>query len=176
MSVELYANENLAVSDPWPAVISSAAVTQFDIFFYFGVPLPSWKDKWLVFRLLKNNAEIFVEVLMFRNIISNKLASWCVYVDDDDVFKVWNEIGFDGNFRDRKALAWFPISNLQCSWKIFLWCFMHTFRCFCRTLTLSDAYQYLRTLFFSCGETMKSKPLCDLVLKKMTLWLPKDVW
>ena len=64
----------------------------------------------VVFNLTEHSADIVVEVLEYRNVIFDKLASWCIHVDDaDDVFRVWNEFAFDGNFWNWKALAGFPI-------------------------------------------------------------------
>ena len=78
----------------------------FDLFAYFAVPLPSHKYKGLVFNLIANSADIVVQVHKYKKIISDKLASWCVRVDDaDNVFRVWNEFALDGNFRNQKALV-----------------------------------------------------------------------
>ena len=81
----------------------------FNLFSYFGVPVPSWKYKLLVFKLIENSADIVVELLEYRN-ISHKLASWCVHIDDvNNMFRVWNDFAFDSNFWNRKALVWYPI-------------------------------------------------------------------
>ena len=75
----------------------------FNFFSYFGITVPSKKQKWFVFKLI-------VEALEHRNIISDKLASWCVHVDDaDNIFRIWNEFEFDGNFQNWMALVWFAI-------------------------------------------------------------------
>ena len=99
----------------------------FDLFSYFGVPAPSQKYKWLGFKFIENSTDIAIKTLECRNIISDKLASWCVQVDDaDNLFRVWNEFAFDGNFWNRKALVWFPISlnfqtyNVLEFWRCFL--------------------------------------------------------
>ena len=123
----------------------------FDLFSYFGVPAPSQKYKWLGFNLIENSTDIAIKTLECRNIISGKLASWCVQVDDaDNLFRVWNEFAFDGNFWNRKALAWFPISlNFQTYNVLEFWrCFFDFVRALfgignliCRTLTLSDIFQ-----------------------------------
>ena len=90
---------------------SNATVTGmlFDLFSYFGVPVPSQKYKELVLKLienLENSTDIVVKALEYRNIISDKLASWCVHVDDaDNMFRVWNEFAFVDNFQNRKALV-----------------------------------------------------------------------
>ena len=56
--------------------------------------------------LIENSTDIVVEALDYRNIISDKLASWWVHVDDaDNTFRVWNEFALDCNFRNRKALV-----------------------------------------------------------------------
>ena len=90
---------------------SNAIVTGilFDLFSYFDVPVPSQKYKWLVFKRIENSTDIVVEALEYRKIISHKLASWSVHVDDADMFRVRNEFAFGGNFRNRKALVSFPI-------------------------------------------------------------------
>ena len=70
---------------------SNATVTGmlFDLFSYLGVPVPSQKYKRLVFKLIENSTDIVVETLEYRNIISDKLTSWCVHVNDaDNVFRV----------------------------------------------------------------------------------------
>ena len=123
----------------------------FDLFSYFGVPAPSQKYKWLGFKFIENSTDIAIKTLECRNIISDKLASWCVQVDDaDDLFRVWNEFAFDGNFWNRKALVWFPISlNFQTYNVLEFWrCFFDVVRALfgignliCRTLTLSDIFQ-----------------------------------
>ena len=123
----------------------------FDLFSYFGVPAPSQKYKWLGFNLSENSTDIAIKTLECRNIISDKLASWCLQVDDaDNLFRVWNEFAFDGNFWNRKALVWFPISlNFQTYNVLEFWrCFFDVVRALfgignliCRTLTLSDIFQ-----------------------------------
>ena len=64
---------------------SNATVTRmfFDLFSYFSTPVPSQKYKGVVFKVIKNSADIAVEALEYRN-ISDKLASWCVHIDDAD--------------------------------------------------------------------------------------------
>ena len=70
-----------------------------DLFPYFSVAAPSYKYKWLVFRLNESSAHIAVEVLEYRNIISEKLTNSSLHVDDaDNVFRFWNEFVFDSNF------------------------------------------------------------------------------
>ena len=123
----------------------------FDLFSYFGAPAPSQKYKWLGFKFIENSTDIAIKTLEGRNIISDKLASWCVQVDDaDNLFRVWNEFAFDGNFWNRKALVWFPISlNFQTYNVLEFWrCFFDVVRALfgignliCRTLTLSDIFQ-----------------------------------
>ena len=115
----------------------------FDLFSYFSVPLPSHKYKGLVFKLMANSADIVVQIHKYKKIISDKLASWCVHVDDaDNVFRVWNEFAFDGDFRNQKALVEF--SNLHCPWilKMLYVHFSVLDNLICRTLTLSDTYHY----------------------------------
>ena len=83
------------------------------------------KIKGTCFKLIENSTDIVVEDLEYRNIISDKPASWCVHVDDGDMFRVCSEFAFDGNFRNRKAPVWFPISlNFQTYTVIEFW------RCF----------------------------------------------
>ena len=123
----------------------------FDLFSYFGVPEKKKKYKWLGFKFIENSTDIAIKTLECRNIISDKLASWCVQVDDaDNLFRVWNEFAFDGNFWNRKALVWFPISlNFQTYNVLEFWrCFFDVVRALfgignliCRTLTLSDIFQ-----------------------------------
>ena len=73
---------------------------------YVGVAVPGLKNKWVFFKLNKINAGVVVEVYEYRNIIYDKQGGWCVRVEDfDNVFRVWNEFTFDGNFRNRKVLV-----------------------------------------------------------------------
>ena len=77
-----------------------------DLFPYFSVAAPNYKYKLLVFRLNENSAHIAVEVLEYRNIISEKLTNSSLHVDDaDNVFRFWNEFVFDSNFWNWKALV-----------------------------------------------------------------------
>ena len=104
----------------------------FALFSYCGVPVPSQKYQWIVFKVIENSTDIAAEALKYRNIVSDKLISWCEHVDDaDNMFRVWNEFTFDGSFRNRKALIWFELSNWHCFWilKRLLWCCMRAFRC-----------------------------------------------
>ena len=40
-----------------------------------------------------------------------QVGNWYVHIDDaDNVFRVWNEFAFDGNFWNWKALVWYLIS------------------------------------------------------------------
>ena len=100
-----------AVISKTTSKISDAIVTDmlFDLFSYFGVPVPSQNYKWLVFKLIENSTDIVLEVLEYRNIILDKVASWCVHIDDADMFRILFEFEFDGDFRNRKTFVLFPI-------------------------------------------------------------------
>ena len=112
---------------------------------------------------IENSTDIVLEVLEYRNIIPDKVASWCVHIDDADMFSVLFEFEFDGDFRNRKAFALLPISMNFQNYAVFeFWRrFLDVVRSsvlgnlICRTLTLSDTLQYLWMMFFNCADKMK---------------------
>lgn len=109
---------------------------------------------------VKNKSNLFLSLLrtvltlLYKFSITETLSLtiwlvWCVHGDDtDNVFMVWNELAFGGNFRNRKVspFCWtFKLTLFLNCEDFSLVLYVHSSvldSLICWTLTLSETYQY----------------------------------